>query len=156
MYHAFYLPGPHQLKTDETVTLGLKWLLAQSGEPLILLHAKKMVRNNRFVDAAAQRYRIPVEAPVTIWKSGFARDWDGGTILAPWASDKVLDFIDDDLADKGEAVCVIGWSEGQHDIWIARPRSLRSFEVADRWPSRRTTSLAIPSFGSPWTKPSGS
>jgi hypothetical protein len=36
-----------------------------------------------------------------------------------WAGEKALLQIDDYLAEKADAVCVIGWAEGSHDSWIA-------------------------------------
>lgn len=41
------------------------------------------------------------------------------SILAPWANERALTGIDDQLANKVNAVCVIGWVEGKHDTWIA-------------------------------------
>ncbi len=118
-YAASFLPGPDHLDADEALRLGLRWLLAQSGEPLILLHARKMRGNNRLLEVAVQQYQLPVEAPGTLWKSGFAYQWGGGAVLAPWASQKVLDCIDGRLVGKVTAVCVIGWIEGEHDAWVA-------------------------------------
>lgn len=112
-YQAFFVPD--DVDPDEAVTLGLRWLLEQSGEPLILFHRKLMVSNNRLLDGAAKRYRITYEAPGTVR----AGAWGGGSILAPWASDEVIRSIDDRLAFKTDAVCIIGWSPGTHDSWIA-------------------------------------
>ena len=118
-YEAFYLPGPADLDTNEAVKVGLAWLRRQPGQPLILLHAKRMVGNNRTLAEAVHRYRIPVEAPRTVWD----HPWSGGSILAPWASDRVLRCIDDDLRDRAMAVCVIGTLPGRHDLWIAAHRA---------------------------------
>jgi hypothetical protein len=114
-YDAYFVSP--DVDPDEAVAAGLRWLLAQPGEPLILLQGKNMIDNNRALGAAAHRYRIRVEAPRTIWSNS----WGGGSILAPWASDKVLRCIDDDLASKANAVCVIGWSpdDPDHAAWIA-------------------------------------
>lgn len=114
-YEAFFLPGPGEMDPDEAIRLALHWLVSQPGEPLILFHAKKMITNNRLVAEGARRYGILVEAPRTLRWS----DWHGGAILAPWASDDVLRFIDDDLSGKAKAVCVAGWIPGAHDRWIA-------------------------------------
>lgn len=114
-YEAFFLPGPDEMNPDDAIRLALRWLVSQPGEPLILFHAKKMIQNNNLVADGARQYRIPVEAPRTLRWS----DWRGGAILAPWASDDVLRFIDDDLAGKAKAVCVVGWISGAHDRWIA-------------------------------------
>lgn len=46
-YEAFWLPGSHELPIDEAVRMGLSWLYSQPGTPLIALHAKRMVSNNR-------------------------------------------------------------------------------------------------------------
>lgn len=107
------------MNPDEAVTVGLRWLRSQPGEPVILFAAKKMVSNNRMIESAARQYQIPVEAPNTVWKSGFAGDWEGGAVLAPWASSKVVDCIDEDLTRLARAVCIIGWVAGEHDNWIA-------------------------------------
>lgn len=113
-YRAFYLPGPHELPTDEAVASGLKWLLDEPGSPLIVLSAKKVARNNRLLASAISRFGIPVVAPPHLWEAS----WTGGSILAPWASERALAGVDDDLSDRVNAVCVIGWGEGQHTTWI--------------------------------------
>jgi hypothetical protein len=48
-------------------------------------------------------------------------NWSGGAILAPWASADVIRCIDDDLADRVTAVCIIGWrrDDPKHAAWIA-------------------------------------
>jgi hypothetical protein len=112
-YDAFYTPAG--ANADEADRAALAWLLKQPGEPLILFHAKKMIRNNGLIQATATRHKIPVEAPGTVHRSG----WGNGAILAPWASDGVLRCIDDDLSGRTSAVCVIGWMPGEHDSWIA-------------------------------------
>lgn len=113
-YEAFYLPGPHALPTDQALALGLKWLLAEAGSPLIVLSAKKVVRNNPLLESAVAQYRLPVVAPPYLWDA----NWSGGSILAPWASERALTGIADQLANRVNAVCVIGWVEGGHDTWI--------------------------------------
>jgi hypothetical protein len=118
-YDAFFLPP--EVDPDEAIRIGVDWLLAQPGDPLILLHAKKMIDNNRLLGNAARRHRIQVEAPTSAWKSR----WGGGSILAPWTSDKVLRAVDDDLAAKADAVCVIGWRPGDpnHLAWVTVRRA---------------------------------
>lgn len=119
-YEAFFVPS--EVDPDEAIALGVKWLREQPGEPLILLHAKLMIENNSLLEFAAQGYGLPYEAPRTI---GRAR-WAGGSILAPWASDDVLRCIDDRLAFKTSAVCVVGWREDDpnHVAWIAARAAL--------------------------------
>src|SRR5256885_5777419 len=95
-YSAFYIPTA--VEPDRAIALGIDWLLEQPGEPVILLHAKKMIDNNRVLARMTHQYRIRHEAPQTIWKS---RHWSGGAILAPWASADVIRSIDDDLAHLG-------------------------------------------------------
>lgn len=114
-YDAYFVPP--EVDPDEAIALGLKWLLEQPGAPLILLHAKLMIDNNRLRGAAAQRYRLMFEAPRTIGRSR----WAGGGILAPWASDDVIRCIDDRLAHRTSAVCIVGWREDDpnHGAWIA-------------------------------------
>lgn len=114
-YEAFFVPP--EADPDEAIVLGLKWLLQQPGEPLILLHAKNMIDNNRMLGAAALEYSLRFEAPRTIGRV----HWNGGGILAPWASDDVLRCIDDRLAFKASAVCVIGWREDDpnHAAWTS-------------------------------------
>jgi hypothetical protein len=112
-YDAFYTPA--RTNPNEADRAALAWLLRQPGQPLILFHAKKMIRNDGTIQAAATRNRISVEAPRTVHGSG----WRGGAILAPWASADVLRCIDDELSDRASAACVIGWVEGEHDSWIA-------------------------------------
>lgn len=115
VYEAFFIPP--EVDPDEAIRRGLEWLLAQPGDPLILLHGKKMIDNNRLLADAARRHGIQVEAPSSAWKSR----WGGGSILAPWASDRVLRSIDDDLASLAAAVCVIGWmsNDPNHLAWVA-------------------------------------
>lgn len=112
-YEAYFLPGPGELPTTESIDLAMAWLIGQPGDPLVLLHAKKMIANNRRLAELVGRSRVRVEAPRT---HDFA--WPGGSVLAPWASEDVLTFIDDQLDDLVRAVCVIGWTPGQHDRWI--------------------------------------
>lgn len=114
-YDAFYVGDPAEVNPDYADRMALAWLLKQPGQPLILFHAKKMIQNNRLIQNAALRHRIAVEAPNTVLGSR----WEGGAILAPWASDRVIRCIDDDLSDRTSAVCLIGWTPGRHDPWIA-------------------------------------
>jgi hypothetical protein len=116
-YDAYFVSP--EVERDRALALGLKWLLEQPGEPLVLLHAKKMVTNNRLLAAAVSKYHLRVEAPQTLWRSG--NRWQGGAILAPWASAGVLKCIDDDLSLEASAVCVVGWRENDpnHQAWIA-------------------------------------
>jgi hypothetical protein len=102
-YEALWIPD--DVDPDEAIILGLKWLLEQDGEPLVLLNAKIALRNNGRLEAAVHHYGIRHEAPVTIRNA----HWSGGAILAPWARDDVLRCIDDWLAFKTTAVCVGGW-----------------------------------------------
>lgn len=112
-YEAFFLPGPHELATDQAVALGLGWLAGQPGSPLVALSAKKVASNNRLLQGAVASGRLPVVAPPRMFVPG----WRGGAVLAPWASQRVLDGIDDDLGTGVTAVCVIEWSPGGHDEW---------------------------------------
>jgi hypothetical protein len=114
-FDAFFVPP--EVDADRGVALGLKWLVEQPGERLILLHAKKMIDNNRLLGRAARQYGLRYEAPNTVWNSG----WRGGPILAPWASDTVIRCIEDELAHTATAVCIIGWREDdpKHQGWIA-------------------------------------
>jgi hypothetical protein len=102
-YAAFFVPA--DVDPDRAVALGLRWLAEQPGEPLILLHAKSMIDNNRLLGAAARQYSIRFEPPPTVWRAR----WSGGAILAPWASNKVIRCVDDELATYAIAVCIIGW-----------------------------------------------
>jgi hypothetical protein len=114
-YAAFFVPPG--VAPNRGVALGIKWLIEQPGNRLILLHAKKMIDNNRLLGRAAREYHLQHEAPNTVWKSG----WRGGPILAPWASDAVIRCIEDDLAHEATAVCIIGWREDDpnHQGWAA-------------------------------------
>jgi hypothetical protein len=114
-YAAFFVPP--EVAADRGVALGINWLVEQSGDRLILLHAKKMIDNNRLLGRAAREYRLRYEAPNTVWKSGL----HGGPILAPWASDTVIACIEDDVAHEATAVCLIGWREDdpRHQGWVA-------------------------------------
>jgi hypothetical protein len=114
-YSAFYIPA--DIAIDRRVAFGIKWLLEQPGDRLILFHAKNMVGNNRLIARAVDEYGFRVEAPRTVWRSG----WVGGPILAPWASRDVIRCIEDELAFEATAVCVIGWTPGDpnHAAWIA-------------------------------------
>jgi hypothetical protein len=114
-YDAYFLPGPAGLPTDEALHLGLRWLLSQPGEPLIVLARKGNVSNNPLLEATVKKHRIKYTAPPKVYE----HHWTGGSILVPWAGEKALLQIDDYLADQADAVCVIGWAEGSHDTWIA-------------------------------------
>ena len=116
MYDAYFIPPG--IGVDRAVALGVKWLADQPGEPLILLHAKSMIDNNRLLGQVARQNRIRWEAPRTI-SSG--NRWAGGAILAPWASEDVIACIDGRLASRASAVCVIGWSpdDPNHKAWVA-------------------------------------
>jgi len=115
-YSAFFVSP--EIDADEAIALGVKWLLEQPGEPLILLHAKKMIDNNRRLRRLADQHRIRYEAPQTIWRSGH---WSGGGVLAPWASADVIRCIDDDLGYQAISVCIIGWrnDDPNHAAWSA-------------------------------------
>lgn len=112
-YAAYFIPP--EIAPDRGVAIGLKWLFDQPGDRLILLHAKKMIENNRLLGRTARESGLLVEAPGTAWKSG----WAGGPILAPWASDAVIRCIEDDLAHLATAVCIIGWRDDDpnHEGW---------------------------------------
>lgn len=114
-YKAFFLPGPSGMPTDEALLLGLRWLLGQPGEPLIVLARKGNVTNNRLLAETVRKYDIRYTAPPRVSEP----QWTGGSILVPWAGEKALLDIDEFLADRSAAVCVIGWAEGSHDSWIA-------------------------------------
>jgi hypothetical protein len=119
-YEAFFVPP--EVDSDRAIALALKWLVDQPGEPVVLFHAKKMVDNNRLLGRAIHQYGLRYEAPRTIWNSG----WDGGAILAPWASDAVIRCIDDDLGGLARAVCIIGWIPGdpKHVAWVRARNAL--------------------------------
>jgi hypothetical protein len=123
-YDAYFLPGPAGIPTDEALTFGLRWLLSQPGEPLIVLARKANVSNNRLLETAVKKHRIKYTAPPRVYEPR----WNGGSILVPWAGEKTLLEIDEYLADQADAVCVIGWAEGSHDTWVAghNARDLRN------------------------------
>lgn len=114
-YAAFFLPGPDDLDPDEAMRLGLEWLVSEPGQPLVVLHAKKMATNNRLLAEGIRRHGIRVDSP----RASGGRPSAGVAILAPWASEEVLRFIDDELSGQATGVCVIGWRQGAHDRWIA-------------------------------------
>jgi hypothetical protein len=120
-YAAFFIPA--DVKPDRAVEIGISWLAEQAGEPLVLLHAKKMIDNNRLLGQVARQHRIRYEAPQTIRRGSY---WSGGAILAPWASGDVIRCIDDDLAYRVSAVCIIGWrpDDQNHAAWIAARNAL--------------------------------
>jgi hypothetical protein len=114
-YRAFFISSDVEL--DRAIALGVEWLVQQPGEGLILLHAKRMIDNNRLLGQLARQYGIRCEAPQTIWK----RSWRGGAILAPWASADVIRCIDDELGHELTAVCIIGSrrNDPNHEAWVA-------------------------------------
>lgn len=126
-YAAYFVPP--EVDPDRAIALGLKWLVEQPGDRLILLHAKRMIDNNRPLGRAAREYGLQYEAPNTVWKSG----WRGGPILAPWASESVIRSIEDDLAHQATSVCIIGWREDDpnHLGWVAA-RDAINLETGDR------------------------
>lgn len=115
-YNAFYISP--EVDPDDAIALGIEWLLEQSGEPLILLHAKKMIENNGLLERAVHGRGIRYEAPQTMGRSG---SWTGGSVLAPWASADVIRCIDDDISHRTAAVCIVGWNadDPDHAAWIA-------------------------------------
>ena len=120
-YAAFFIPV--DVDPDRAIEIGVSWLTEQPGEPLILLHAKKMIDNNRLLGRLAHQHRIRYEAPQTIRTSSH---WSGGAILAAWASGDVIRCIDDDLAYRVSAVCIVGWrpDDQNHAAWIAARNAL--------------------------------
>lgn len=114
-YEAFFLPGPSGMPTEEALSVGLRWLLSQPGEPLVVLARKGNLSNNRFLERTVRTCGIKFTSPPRVYDP----PWSGGSILVPWAGEKALLQIDEHLADRTEAVCVIGWAAGSHDSWIA-------------------------------------
>jgi hypothetical protein len=112
-YDAYFLPA--DLDPDEALRLGFNWLLAQPGEPLVVLSRKGNVSNNSLLQQTVSRHRLKVTAPPRIYEPR----WDGGSILVVWAGERALLDLDEYLATKANSVCVIGWTEGAHDTWIA-------------------------------------
>src|SRR5260370_31873135 len=98
-YAAFFIPI--DVDPDRAIEIGVSWLTEQPGEPLILLHAKKMIDNNRLLGRLAHQHGIRYEAPQTIRTSS---PWSGGAILAALASPDVIPCIDHDLAYRLSAV----------------------------------------------------
>jgi hypothetical protein len=114
-YDAYFLPGLRDLDPDEALTIGLRWLLAQPGEPLVVLSRKGNLSNNRILEQTVKRHGITVVAPPRVHGSR----WGGGSILVVWAGERALLDVDGYLAQHANAVCVIGWADGEHDTWIA-------------------------------------
>lgn len=113
-YDAFYLPGPEEgVRVDTGLALGLQWLLAQPGTPLVV-QAKGVIQRNTILSDAVKRYRIAVAAPPHLAST----DWPGGAVLAPWVQERVRLAIDDELTSAA-AVCVIGWAKGELSTWIS-------------------------------------
>ena len=100
--HVVFVPG-EGVDPDKAIELGAAWLREQPGRGLVLLHAKKMYRNNPRLPALTSG--ALVETLDTVWRSG----WAGGPILAPWPSEEVLGSLSDQLAAKATSVCVIEW-----------------------------------------------
>src|SRR5260370_3428144 len=78
-YAAFFIPI--DVDPDRAIEIGVSWLTEQPGEPLILLHAKKMIDNNRLLGRLAHQHRIRYEAPQTIRTSS---PWSDAAILPAW------------------------------------------------------------------------
>jgi hypothetical protein len=98
---------------DDAVRVGARWLVAQPGQPLVLMAAKKAYGNNRLLPALTSSARV--EAPATAWKAG----WGGGPVLAPWPSERVLACLSDELATKVSAVCIIEWGDNEFvSAWL--------------------------------------
>ena len=112
-YDAFYLPG--DMDFDQALRLGFAWLLEQTGKPLVVLSAKKMVNNNNILADLVRRHRVEVVAPPRV----FQGHWRGGPVLAPLVNERALLAVDEDLGDRVTAVCVIEWLPGDHATWIA-------------------------------------
>jgi len=103
-----------------------------------------MITNNPDVAAYAARYRIRYESPQTI------RGWNGGPILAPWAREELIEYIDDHLA--GNAVCIIGWNPGSHDARIAARGTINLVDGQRLGPAVQDI-ISDPLCGSRWTRP---
>ncbi len=112
-YDAYFLPA--DLDPDEALRLGFKWLLAQVGEPLVVLSRRGNVSNNPLLQQTVSQHRLKVAAPPRIYEPR----WDGGSILVVWAGERALLDLDEHLGVKANSVCAIGWTEGAHDTWIA-------------------------------------
>jgi hypothetical protein len=112
-YDAYFVGS--EVERDRAPALGLKWFLEQPGEPLVLLHAKKMVTNNRLLAAAVSKYHLRVERRRRCGAAGTA----GRVARSSRAG--VLKCIDDALSVEASAVCVVGWRENDpnHQAWIA-------------------------------------
>ncbi|WP_028474407.1 hypothetical protein [Nocardioides alkalitolerans] len=126
-YDAYFLPGPRELDPDEALRTGLKWLLGQPGEPLVVLSRKGNLSNNRILEQTVKRHKIKVAAPPRIHQPR----WTGGSVLVVWAGERALLDVDSHLANQTNAVCVIGWDDGVHDTWIAghAARDLRNPQI---------------------------
>lgn len=133
-FDAYFLPGPEEdLDVDTGIKLGLRWLLDQPGQPLIVLNKKIVLRNNKVLSTIVDQARIPVVAPPHVHQPS----WSSGAVLAPWASERTLLAIDDDLGHQATAVCAIGWAAGSLSPWIAGhgARDLRTPHTAPAQPS---------------------
>lgn len=126
-----FLPGPGELDPDEGLTVGLRWLLAQRGEPLVVLSRKGNLSNNRILEQTVKRHRISVVAPPRVHGSR----WGGGSILVVWARERALLDVEDYLAQDANAVCVIGWADG--DTTRGSPATTPGISEipAPRWPA---------------------
>lgn len=111
-YEAFYIP----FSSPDGVQIGLDWLFGQPGERVVALHAKKMLNNDRALAEAVTRHGLKVLAPPRVFIPG----WSGGPVLVPWASQRVLDAVDEGLGQNATRVCVIESSAGSLEWVTAR------------------------------------
>ena len=96
---------PDSVDPDEAIRVGAAWLRDQPGEPLVLVAAKKSYANNPLLPQLTRN--ATVASGPDAWKAG----WRGGSVLAPWPSERVLSEISSTLARSITAVCVVEWGE---------------------------------------------
>lgn len=85
---------------EQGADIATAWLKAQPGDPLLLLHAKKALDNNKFLKHGARGVRV--EGATTLANSG----WRGGPLLVAWPSNEVVGHVQD-RSRQITALCIL-------------------------------------------------
>ena len=105
---------PHVEGAEQSARLGARWLAQHRGQgiPFILVPSNGHVSNNDVIRELVEggvRWGIPRNFPPV--------DWAGGPVLAPWASDKVIECVGR-WSERITSVCVLKWLEEDHQDWL--------------------------------------
>lgn len=98
----------------QAARLGAAWLAEHQheGTPFILIPTKRAASGNNVIEdliKAKVPWGIPRNFPPT--------RWPGGPVLAPWATDKVIERIAE-RSERVTSLCVLKWLEHENQDWL--------------------------------------